>query len=287
MNALCRLAIALVGATALALPGGASGAGSQEGPVGTIAFEGSDGLYLVDAAGGSARRIPGTRPRDGDPAWSPDGLRIVFDRGGDDRDIWVMDVDGANQHRLTFAPGDDGWPRWAPHGRAVTFESDRDRRRDPAAYVVHVGSGQARRVAPGGQFPDWRSDGRILFQGEDFDVESVLPYGGGRTVEARETSARRFAVRPSDDGERISFTAGRPPRSLYTARTDGTGARLVYSGGQEIYNPAWSPDDAWLTFSMGAGNRLDVYVIRADGSGLRRLTRVPRGGTACCSDWAP
>jgi Tol biopolymer transport system component len=75
-----------------------------------------------------------------------------------------------------------------------------------------------------------------------------------------------------------------PPRRLYVARSDGTGARLVYRSRQEIVNPAWSPDGEWLTFSMGVGDRLDVYVIRLDGTGPMRLTR---SGTACCSDWGP
>jgi TolB protein len=286
------VAITLVVAGALVLR--AEAALQQDGPTGTIAFEGSDGLYLMDAAGGTARKIRGTLPRDGDPAWSPDGLRIVFDRGGENRDIWVMDADGGNLRRLTFAPGDDAWPRWAPHGRAVTFESDRDAGElvltdEVAAYVVNLDSGQARRISQRATYPDWRPDGRIVFQDtDDYDLVSARPYGGGRRVEARDLPADRWAVRASEDGRMIVYTdGGDPARRLYTARSSGTGTRLVYRSRQEIYNPAWSPDGGWITFSMGVGDQLDVYVIRADGTGLTRLTRVPRGRIACCSDWRP
>ena len=285
MDRLRRSLLAGVTLTVLGLCGSAVAPAQQDRPIGTIAFEGPGGLYLVDAAGGPARKIPGTRPGDGDPAWSPDGLQIAFDRGGGDRDIWVMDPDGRNQRRLTSAPADDGWPRWAPHGRAVTFHSDRDR--DFAAYVVNVQSRQARRVASDAQYPDWRSDGRIVFQNaDDFAIETVRPYGGGRRIEARDTTEGRWAVRVSDDGARIVFTDGaRVARRLYTARADGSDLRLVIAGGQEIVNPAWSPDGAWITFSMGPEKAYDVYVVRADGTGLVRLTRTARGTFSCCSDW--
>ena len=105
---------------------------------GVIAFEGSGGLYVMAAAEGAPTKIPGTLPRDGDPVWSPDGTLIAFDRGGDERDIYVINADGSNQRQLTRAPGDDAVPRWASHGRALTFMSVRDGRR--AVYVIDIGA---------------------------------------------------------------------------------------------------------------------------------------------------
>ena len=51
------------------------------------------------------------------------------------------------------------------------------------------------------------------------------------------------------------------------ARSDGRGARaLTHSGGRA---PAFSPDGALIAFER----RPYIYVMNADGSGLRRLTR--------------
>jgi Tol biopolymer transport system component len=257
---------------------------------GLIAFEGGDGLYVIDANGGEARKIPGTLPRDGDPVWSPDGRMLAFDRGGENRDIYVMDADGSNQRQLTFAPEDDGWPIWAPHGRAVTFESDRDGVFAP--YAINLERRQARRVAPRGEYPDWTTSGRIVFGTGDYNVVSVRPYGAKKRIEARSSSQLAFfAVRVSDDGKRIVFTNGRgagEPHELFTARRDGSDAKLVFKSALEIYNPAWSPDGRWITFyGEAAGtDRGDVYVVRTDGSGLTRLTAFAPRGSACCSDWS-
>lgn len=40
---------------------------------GLIVFVARSGLYVIDAKGGPAKKIPGTRLGDSDPVWSPDG----------------------------------------------------------------------------------------------------------------------------------------------------------------------------------------------------------------------
>jgi Tol biopolymer transport system component len=58
---------------------------------------------------------------------------------------------------------------------------------------------------------------------------------------------------------------------VYVANRDGSAMRRVTPRRMEAaIEPAWSPDAAWIAF-VGRG---DLYVIRPDGTGLRRLTRT-------------
>jgi Tol biopolymer transport system component len=55
---------------------------------------------------------------------------------------------------------------------------------------------------------------------------------------------------------------------------DGRGQRrLAGLQGRDDDRPTFSPDGRWLAFaSQGADGTSAVYVVRADGTGLRRLT---------------
>ncbi len=58
------------------------------------------------------------------PAWSPDGSRIVFGSGvGRKAEIFVVNADGTNLARLTDNRVEDLLPAWSPDGGTVAFTS--------------------------------------------------------------------------------------------------------------------------------------------------------------------
>ena len=83
---------------------------------------------------------------------------------------------------------------------------------------------------------------------------------------------------------------------------DGSGKRNLTRDRASDDYPTWSPDGRRIAFlrgrhaSYGARPRrdpldgYDLYVVNADGSGLRRLTLPTRGSTVSCSGqvvWSP
>jgi TolB protein len=75
--------------------------------------------------------------------WSPDGQKILFNRGqagSRDKlhDIYVMNADGSGQRKLTQR---GHAARWSPDGEKISFVSSRDGNME--VYVMNAdGSGQ-------------------------------------------------------------------------------------------------------------------------------------------------
>jgi dipeptidyl aminopeptidase/acylaminoacyl peptidase len=79
----------------------------------------------------------------------------------------------------------------------------------------------------------------------------------------------------SPDGERMALISdlnGIP--QVWIVPTAGGWPELVTALDDQIYGVSWSPDGAWLAFSLapGGGMNQQIYLVRPDGSGLHRLT---------------
>src|SRR5436190_886630 len=68
------------------------------------------GIWVMRADGSHTHRLT-QRDGDSDPAFSPNGKRIVFYRGNPQQ-IWVMRADGSHQHPVTHGRADSGEPDW-------------------------------------------------------------------------------------------------------------------------------------------------------------------------------
>ena len=240
----------------------------------------SGGLYVVNADGSGKQTLAATASQT--PAWSPDGRRIAFVESYPEYEMYVIDADGRGEQDLSHGQT----PVWSPDGRKIAFVGSAFDSSE--IYVVNAdGSGERRltRNAASDFAPSWSPDGRrIAFVSERDGNREVYVMNGDGSGERRLT---RNAVHDgeaawSPDGRRIAFGSN---WHIFVMNADGSGQlRLTQHAGRD-HGPAWSPDGRRIVFERRLerprrGTCLnckpsvyEVYVMNADGSGQRRLSR--------------
>ena len=219
------------------------------------------------AADGRGRRNLTRDAGSTSPVWSPGGRRIAFARGDG---VLVVRRDGSRKRRIVRRD-DPAAPTWSPDGHRIAFIPPGELR-----IVGATGRGQRllARGADSGSSPSWSPDGsRIAFDGRR-TVEGVfvVPWRGGRS----RLLARGF-VEPawSPDGRTVAVVRAGTPREAGLFLVVARGGRPHRLTRGLDTQPEWSPDGRRLAFRRGDANG-DIYVVGADGRGLRNLTGTPR-----------
>jgi dipeptidyl aminopeptidase/acylaminoacyl peptidase len=141
--------------------------------------------------------------------------------------------------------------------------------------------------------PAWSPDGRrLLFESTVDGKSSVYIINSDGTGFRRVTADTSESIQPnwSPDGRRIVFSSNRSGHTeLYTMNVDGSGlVRLTTMNGGGWYQSSFSPNGKWIVFQGrpdNAGTRDRVFIVGADGSGLRQLTDSAYGAEG--PRWSP
>ena len=188
-----------------------------------------------------------------DPTWSPDAEYLAFrllDPKTGDVGVYVVRRDGRN---LRLIADQAGMPAWSPHGTQIAYAGLAPGRR--GLWVV--------------------------------DARSALRDGEVRARQITHVADLVPEERPawSPDGRQLAFTSHRTGDSdIWRVNVDGAGLANLTRNGALDSHPTWSPDGQTIAFNStrgagpnGEGTPGEIYLMRADGSSPRRLTRS-RGG---------
>jgi TolB protein len=239
-------------------------------------------LRVMNADGTGLRDLtkavcPGSKAQqDREPAWSPDGKRVVFVRATDVHSdarvsagsLMTVDVSSGSTVRLSAFPvgglGDLA-PAYSPDGRRIAFERAMDfSAGDQGDIWVMNADGTGRTQLTSGpaddRDPDWSPDGtRLAFSSDRDTAGSCVPlYRTGLcdheiyTMTATGTAVTRLTSRApgqdsspvwSPDGTRIAWQAsapllyGAPVGDIWTMAPDGS-AKVDVTGAMRASGPA-------------------------------------------------
>jgi serine/threonine protein kinase/Tol biopolymer transport system component len=250
-------------------------------------------VYQVPVLGGAPRTI--IEDVDSQPALSPDGLRFAFIRGRPHQgivELLVANVDGTGEQKLAtydsvnFFPGANiAFTAWSPDGETIVIgvpASD-----NAGGYrqmlAVRVQDGTATQISSQRWFSlgqlAWLADGSgLIFTASDQALVApqqlwYISYPGGE--------ARRI-TNDLNDYRGVSLTADNTalvtvPVEVFSSvwlTPDGDASRAAqitsnkYDGLSGI---AFAPDGR-VVYTSRAGNKPNLWIVNADGTGRKQLT---------------
>ena len=221
---------------------------------------------------------------DNNPAWSPDGKKLVFmsDRDGD-IEIYVVSVDGTGLRRLTNSPGRDAHPAFSRDGTKIAFQSPRGERQ-PQIYVMNADGSQQTRLTDLTGFsgvPDWSPDDKqIAFQ---INLNPTLdpPHwqlfrmnsDGSGLKQITHDNYNDQVPKWSPDGKRILFYSDKTGHNqIYTMRADGSDWQPVLTSQRDDSAATWSHDGQRILFTSDAGQGVNIYTYDLRTKNLKQLT---------------
>jgi TolB protein len=229
------------------------------------------------------------------PAWSADGKQIVFTSNRFDSqtfDLFIAHADGSNVKQLTHLPKGSVayWPSFTANGEFIYFNEGNA----SMIYRIRPNGKELKQMAQG-------RDGNISWDGKKIVYTQkgskgfgvwTMDYQGENRKQIIEQESEIGGIAPvwSHDGKRIAFSGQVGSYTeIFICQADGSNLQQVTKLEKISSSPAFSQDDAYLTFRVTdeaywregqkrekiyqekAADKRPVWVVKADGTGAQLI----------------
>ncbi|MFN0130212.1 MAG: M28 family peptidase [Verrucomicrobiales bacterium] len=194
--------------------------------------------------------------RSGEGYFSSDGKKLVFqserEAGNPFYQIYLMDLETGDTTRISPGVGKTTCAWVHPDGKTILFASTHE---DTAAGEKQ--EGEIRQ----------RAEGTQRRYAWDYDETFELYAASGSNSGA---PADRTGAQPGVRLQRLTEALGYDAEGAYSP----DGKRIVFASNRDAYSRELSPDEK-ARLEIDKQYFCDIYVMNADGTGVRRLTDVP------------
>ncbi|HYF12389.1 MAG TPA: protein kinase [Actinomycetota bacterium] len=260
-----------------------------------IYVAGQDGdLFLMPALGGTARKLADDAY---DPAWSPDGKRLVFRsiRDGTWR-LYTIEVDTGRIAAVSGVQPRALEPAWSPDGRWIAYVGGASAATGWDIHVVPAAGGSPIQLtqdrATVALSPSWGDDPRSLTYSSnrtgplnlwriDFDPESGRALGSPVRLTTGIGEDIDVSVAPSGRG--LSYSTVRSAPDIWSIDLGTKQLRRLTSESTTEDYPRLSPDGEQLLFYSDRTGSDEVWTMRIASGELIRVSQ--KGGTQ--NAWFP
>jgi len=250
-------------------------AGENVGPSGNIISR----IWLVPTNGGPARPLANVEACSA--AWSPDGKKIIFDKG---TALYETEDEGASSRKLFDLPGRTCFTRWAPDGGRFRFDVT-----DLRSSLTSIWEGQAGRLArpfaPRFQEPGdiccggWTRDGRYYFFRRVQNERTEYWYTGegifhlrGETPALLTPGGFNVSNASASPLENQIFIVAQQFATSVVRFDPATGQAKPFLPEFNGKHPGFSRDGSWVAIAQHRNNESILWRARADGSEWLQLT---------------
>lgn len=264
----------------------------------TSKTSGTEQIYTVNVTDLKVKQLTFGKFESDTPSWSPDGHFITFTtmvsppNEPNSKQVFIMKFDGSEQKQLTFGQSNSINPAWSPSGKQILYiydhidVVDNESKAIQSLYVMRAdGSDQYSLVKEFVSSASWYSNDLVSVSTPESRhglKTYIVDLNGAILYQIPETSTDGIPSW-SPNGDFIAFehmSGLESPKCSGISVIEPGSVNSCFVIDKilppvQAHTPSWSPDSKFIAFSSNLNGDFDLYLSKADGSGLVQLTNIP------------